>query len=123
MSEKQVNPELQKLKSALAPSTPMNIIEQCRIVWEALQPTGDFPRANMRLAQYLGISPNKVYKMKAIHEKMIPEAKEWFKSTTYQMSTAYEVSALKAEVQKLVLAKLKEETGWGLPNATSSISS
>lgn len=77
----------------------MNIIEQCRIIHDALQPTGDFPRSTKRLAEYLNLSVNKVYKLNFIHDKMVPELKEWFKTTTYQMSTAYGVAALEPTKQ------------------------
>lgn len=118
---KPINPELQKLKEIYNPSSNINIIEQSRIIYDALQPTGDFPRSTKRLAEYLNLSQNKVYKLSYVHEHLISEVKEWLKSTGYQMSTAYAIACKSPEEQKTLLAEYKEATGWNLqPQATAS---
>jgi hypothetical protein len=101
---KPINPELQQLRELYNPEE-MNVIEQSRIIHDALQPTGDFPRSTKRLAEYLNLSVNKVYKLNFVHEKMLPEVKEWIKTTSYQMSTAYAIASLKPEEQ---IQKLRE---------------
>lgn len=86
--------ELERLKKALHPEKNINIIEQCEIIAEALSEDGDYYENREGLAIYLEISPNKVYKMLRINRDMIPEAKEWFRGTEYQVNTAYDVAAL-----------------------------
>ena len=86
----------------------MNIIEQCRIIAEALGPGGVFEEDKYSLAEYLGIGQSKVYKMQRIHLDMLPEVKEWFKATEYQSNTAYEVATLSAEAQRVFLREAKE---------------
>lgn len=120
MSSKPLSPDLQRLRQDFNPQTSMNIVEQCRIVWEALQPTGDFPRSNKRLAEYLKISPNKVYKMSFIHGKMTEPTKEFFRKTTYQMNTAYTASRMSPGGQADFVKTMMGELGWESPSATPS---
>ena len=85
----------------------INVVDQCRIVAENIdsglfKPTG--------LARYLGLSENKIYKMRRIHKDLIPEAKQWFMNTKYQANMAYGIAAKKPETQKTMLDELIEAT-------------
>jgi hypothetical protein len=91
--------DLERLKRALHPDEKMDIIEQCRIVAEALSPTGEFPNNKRKLGEYLEVSENKLYKMEVVHVKMIPSAKEWFRTSNYQVNTAYNIAVLSPEIQ------------------------
>ena len=98
--------ELEQLKNMLNPAQ-INVVDQCRIVAENIdsglfKPTG--------LARYLGLSDNKIYKMRRIHKDLIPEAKEWFSRTLYQTNMAYGVASMKPEEQKTVLEDLIKAT-------------
>jgi len=86
--------DLEKLKKALHPEKQMNIIEQCRIVAEALGSKGKFEEDKYSLAKYLGIGQSKVYKMQRVWLDMLPEVKAWFMKSEYQANTAYEVAVL-----------------------------
>jgi len=103
-----MNKDLERLRKALHPEKPMNIIEQCRIVAEALGSGGDFEENKYGLAEYLGIGQSKVYKMQRIHTDMMPEVKEWFMKSDYQANTAYEVAALVGEAQRFFLKDAKQ---------------
>jgi len=116
---KPINPELQQLRELYNPEE-MNVIEQSRIIHDALQPTGDFPRSTKRLAEYLNLSVNKVYKLNFVHEKMLPEVKEWIKTTGYQMSTAYAIASLKPEEQVVQLKEYRAALGQGIPLQATS---
>ena len=111
---KPINPELQKLKSLYNPEE-MNVIEQSRIIHDALQPTGDFPRSTKRLSEYLNISQNKVYKLSFIYEKMVPSVKDWMRATGYQMSTAYRIATLSPENQVAQMAEYQTALGQAVP--------
>ena len=89
-------PELETLKKALHPEVKMNIVDQCRIVAFSLGPDGDFPRQTFKLAQYLVVSKNKVYKMWKIDEKTTPGMKDWLRTTKYEVDKAYKLSTLDA---------------------------
>jgi len=116
---KPINPELQQLRGLYNPEE-MNVIEQSRIIHDALQPTGDFPRSTKRLAEYLNLSVNKVYKLNFVHEKMLPEVKEWIKTTSYQMSTAYAIASLKPEEQVVQLKDYQTALGQVAPSQGSA---
>jgi len=98
-----MNIELEKLRETLHPEKPMNIIEQCKIIAEALGPGGKYEEDKYSLAEYLGISQSKVYKMSRVWLDMIPEVKEWFRKSDYQANKAYEVSVLSEEAQGFFL--------------------
>ncbi|GAG77892.1 unnamed protein product [marine sediment metagenome] len=102
-----MNEDLERLKKALHPEKPMNIIEQCRIVAEALGSGGDFEEDKYSLAEYLGIGQSKVYKMQRVHIAMLPEVKAWFMKSDYQANTAYEVATLSKESQGFFLKDAK----------------
>ena len=108
--------DLEKLKKALHPEKQMNIIEQCRIVAEALGPKGKFEEDKYSLAEYLGIGQSKVYKMQRVHVAMLPEVKAWFMKSEYQANTAYEVASLDPRAQLVFL----REGGW-LGSANDSL--
>jgi len=99
---------LDRLKRALHPGQPMDIVEQCEIVAKALSPSGEFPNNKRKLGEYLGVSENKLYKMEIVHLKMIPEAKEWFKGSIYQVNTAYNVAVLNSEAQETFVREAKK---------------
>lgn len=94
-----MNPKLELLKQALHPEKPMNIIDQCEIVGEALASGGEFAMNGRKLAGFLGISINKVYKMNRVCTDMIPEAKEIFRAVNYQANSAYAVASQTKEGQ------------------------
>jgi len=98
--------ELEQLKNMLNPAQ-INVVDQCRIVAENIdsglfKPTG--------LARYLGLSENKIYKMRRVHAQLIPEAKEWFSHTKYETNTAYEIASKHPDTQKTMLDELIEAT-------------
>lgn len=88
------------LKKTLHPEKQMNIIDQCNIIGEALAEGGTYYGNGEGLAIYLEISQSKVYQMHAVYRNMIPELKEWFKSTEYQCRTAYDKAVLTPESQR-----------------------
>ncbi len=90
---------LELLKLALHPAEPMDIIEQCEIVAEALSFTGAYIENNEGLALYLEISESKVYQMNYIHHNMIDPLKNWFRGTVYQCHTTYDKAKLTPEAQ------------------------
>ena len=100
--------DLDRLKRALHPGQPMDIVEQCEIVAQALSPTGEFPNNKRKLGQYLEVSENKLYKMEVVHKTMIPKAKEWFKTSSYQVNTAYNVAVMNSEAQEIFVHELKK---------------
>lgn len=89
-----MNPELEDLKKSLHPEVSIDIIGRCRIVAQALSPEGDYPSQQFKLADYLGVSRNLVYKMLKIHTKMIGQLKDWLKTTPYTVDTSYKLSTM-----------------------------
>ena len=122
-----VNLDLEKLKKAMHPEEPMNIIDQCAIVTRAVSTGGDFPFDNRALAKFLEASVNKIYKMNRVTTSMIPSAKELFRGSKYQSSTAYMVATLTKEEQenfvKAATGEGNEETKVGGSTGTSPPSS
>ena len=100
--------DLDRLKQALHPAAQMNVVEQCRIVYEAMLPDGIYPNGIFKVATHLSVSRNKVYKMKMIHIHCTSEMKEWLKTTNYQSDKAYRLSTLKPEDQ-LEFTKLNDD--------------
>ena len=100
--------DLDRLKRALHPGQPMDIIEQCEIVARTLSPNGEFPNNKRKLGEYLEVSENKLYKMEIVHLKMIPSAKEWFKGSIYQVNTAYNVAVLDTAAQETFVREAKK---------------
>ena len=98
-----MNEDLEKLKKSLHPEKQMNIIEQCRIVAEALGSGGAFEEDKYSLAEFLGIGQSKVYKMRRVWLDMLREVKEWFRKSDYQANTAYEVAVLDEIAQRFFL--------------------
>ena len=98
---------LERLKKALHPEKQINIVEQCRIVYEALAVGGAYQGQREALATYLEISPNKVYKMERAHKDASPELKEWFKNTEYQVNTYYDKATLPDDAQRVFLAGMR----------------
>lgn len=96
-----------RLKKALHPEKQINIVEQCRIVYEALSVGGSFQGQRTELAKYLEIGPEKVYKMYRSHKEATPELKEWFRGTEYQSSTYYDKATLSPEKQLAWLSDMK----------------
>lgn len=94
-----MNPELEQLRKSLHPEAKLDIVEQCRIVAQALSPEGDYPSQEFKLAQYLGVSRNLVYKMRKINEDVIVQLKDWLKTTTYRVDASYKLSVLEPEDQ------------------------
>ena len=86
----------------------INIIEQCRIVAEALAPQGEYEEDPFGLGDYLKISRTKVYQLNKIHLDMIPEVKVWFGTREYQANTTYNVAILSDEDQ---MNYLREKRG------------
>ncbi len=93
------NERLEQLKRALHPGVPMDIIEQCEIVAEALSYNGDYVENTEGLALYLEISESKVYQMNYIHENMIDSLKDYFKDTKFQCHTTYDKAKLPQKSQ------------------------
>jgi hypothetical protein len=93
--------DIQRLKQFLNPDRPeVNIIEQCRIIHEAIHnPESEYYEDRFELARLLDISKNKLYKMDCIHRNLHPKVKEWFSGTDYQMSLPYDVSTYTDESQ------------------------
>jgi len=103
--------DLERLKEFYAPPKKrIDIVEQARIIAEALEIDGEYVGRKVELAEYLGISPNKLYKLSIVHRDLIQETKEWLKQSPYQMSTAYYVSQLPpmAQLEWLENAKIAE---------------
>lgn len=103
-----MNPELEQLKKALQPEAKMNIVDRCRITVDALSETGDYPKQQFKLAQYLGVSENLVIKMRLINDRTIGQLKDWLKTTPYRVDMAYKLSMLEPEDQ-LKFANLTPE--------------
>ena len=103
-----MNEDLEKLKKSLHPEKQMNIIEQCRIVAEALGSGGAFEEDKYSLAEFLGIGQSKVYKMRRVWLDMLPDVKEWFRKSDYQANTAYEVSVLSPDAQGFFLKDVRK---------------
>lgn len=103
MTKEKIEKQLERLKKALHPSKPLNIIDQCRIVHNALGNEAPFMENREGLARYLDISSSKVYQMNYIHEHMIPPLKEWFRDTDYQCHKTYRISKLDPEAQRTFL--------------------
>ena len=93
------NEQLELLKKTLHPEKQMNIIDQCRIVAEALELGSPYFGNSEGLSIYLELSASKVYQMQRVWKEMIPELKEWFRKTEYQCRTAYDVAVLSDEAQ------------------------
>lgn len=102
-----MNEDLKRLKKALHPEKQINIVEQCRIVYEALAVDGEFQGRRNDLASYLELSPSAVYKMYRSHRDAVPELKEWFKGTEYQTNTYYDKATLTKEEQRMWLRDMK----------------
>jgi len=93
--------DLERLHRFLNPyEEKINIIEQSRIVAEALAPEGEYEEDPFGLGDYLKISRSKVYQLNKIHLDMIPEVKAWFSTRDYQANTTYNVAILSAEAQR-----------------------
>ena len=93
--------DLERLQRFLNPEGEnINIIEQCRIVAEALAPGGEYEENWFGLGEYLGIKRSKVYQMNKIHYDMIPSVKEWFKGRDYQANKTYSVVSRSVEGQE-----------------------
>lgn len=99
---------LEKLRGELNPKCSINVIDQCEIVSKAVSKEGDFPGQYGRLSEYLGICQNKLYKMRAVHRKMVPEVKQFFRDTGYQSNKAYLVAARPPEEQLKWLQEVKQ---------------
>lgn len=93
------NERLDQLKKALHPEKPMDIIEQCKIVAEALSDTGDYVENNEELALRLKISESKVYQMNYIHYNLIDPLKDYFKNTKLQCHSTYDKAKLPPKAQ------------------------
>ena len=89
--------ELEKVKRALHPEKPMNIIDQCEIIRQALE--GPYIANREGLAMFLEISASKVYQMDHVAKNLHPDVKEWFRGLNYQCHTPFEVSRLSPEAQ------------------------
>ena len=94
------NERLNHLKKALLPEKQINIIDQCEIVAEALSFTGDYVENLEGLAIFLEVSESKVYQMNFIHHNMIPELKDYFRTTEYQCHTTYDNATQSEESQR-----------------------
>jgi len=97
----QLEKDIERLKDCLNPEREkINIIEQCRIVYDALRnKDSQYYRNTQGFIELLDVSENKVSKMMIIHRKMHPQLKEWFSGTDYQMNTAYMVGRMSHKAQ------------------------
>lgn len=100
------NPSLRKLKASLHPCGDINVLEQCRIVAEALHDRTQFKNGKA-LAKWLEVSGNQVYKMQRINRDLTREAREFFSQTDYQVNTTYSVASLSPEEQSRWVAEAK----------------
>ena len=89
-----ITEKLEHLKRTLHPEETLNVIDQCEIVAEALGFGSKYDENRHGLAEYLDVSSNLLYKMKYIHDHAIPEVKAWFRKTTYQGHTTYDLSLI-----------------------------
>ena len=89
--------ELEKVKRALHPEKPMNIIDQCEIIKKALE--GPYYSNREGLAMFLEISASKVYQMDYVAKNLLPELKGWFSGLDYQCHTPFETARLPPEAQ------------------------
>ena len=97
--------QLERLKQSLLLYDPMDVITQCEIVGEAVAPGAPYMENVEGLAVYLGVSKNHVYKMSRVHNDMVPEVKDFFRYSDYQVYTAFEVACLSPEKQRQWVAK------------------
>lgn len=99
--------KLDLLKKTLHPEKQMNIINQCEIVQQALAYGSPYENSIKDVATFLEISENKVYKMSYTAKNMIPELKEWFRTTEYESHTAYEKATLPPSAQHEFLRNMR----------------
>ena len=112
---------LDHLKRTLHPEEDLNIIDQCKIVSEALGFGSPYDENRDDLAEYLDISPNQVYKMKCIHDYTLPEMKTYLYGTQYKTHTAYTFAVMSHESQRVFLDSEKTlERGVGVTDYLSS---
>jgi hypothetical protein len=95
-----LNPNLKRLKKALHPEIQMNIVEQCRIIYEALAVGGAFQGQRDKLATYLEISPNTVYKMQRAHKDALDGVREYFSRNDTGMYSYYSTATKDKSVQR-----------------------
>lgn len=104
--------DIDNLRRCLNPErVKMNIIEQCRIVYEAINnEDSEYYGDRFKLRQLIGVGNNKLDKMIIIHNRMHQDLKEWFKGTDYQMNTAYRIGSLphKAQLEWLYEVEILE---------------
>ena len=86
--------KLDQLKQALHPAEKMSIVDQCAIVAEALAHGSPLEGDKEGVAMYLDISQNQVYKMEYSHKNLIPEMKNYLRTTDYKTHTTYDTFAL-----------------------------
>ena len=100
---------LEKLRQSLHPCSPLDVVEQCRLVAEVLAPGGEYVNNKRGLAKFLNISENKIYKMERVHKDALPETKEWLKGSGYETNMAYTLAVLSQGNQRKFLSLVKEE--------------
>ena len=86
--------KLDRLKRSIHPEEPLNIVDQCEIIAEALSFGSPLEGDKEGVAMYLGISENQVYKMNFSHHNLIPEMKEYLRKTDYKAHTTYNTFAI-----------------------------
>src|SRR4030042_7142416 len=85
---------LEQLKTVLTTYEHMDVIDQCKIVGEALGKGAPYMENVEGLALYLGVSKNHVYKMGRVYTDLTPEAKEYFRGSDYKVNTEFLVASM-----------------------------
>src|SRR4030042_1111773 len=85
---------LEQLKTVLTTYEFIDVIDQCKVVGEALGKGAPYMENVEGLALYLGVSKNHVYKMGRVHTDMVDEVKEYFRGSGFQVHTAFLVASM-----------------------------
>jgi len=116
-----ITEKLEQLKRTLHPEEHLNIVDQCQIVADALGFGSPYDENRDGLAEYLGVSPNLIYKMKYVHDYTLPEMKTYLRKTLYRGHTAYKFAVMSPESQQVFLdAEKTLERGLDAPDYLTS---
>jgi len=104
----ELHQKLEQLKKVLKTYEFMDVIDQCKIVGEALGKGAPYMENVEGLALYLEVSKNHVYKMGRVHTDMVDEAKEYFRGSGFQVHTAFQVASMAPDEQRRWVAERRK---------------